>query len=187
MIIMPRRDILATAQQRKAMEDGLLQIFADGRQLARDSAHSNPYITATGGSVTPARAKVLNPYAVTERNGIRFFRKVALNPDAPGPQINGAQKRGPHTYKRKKRAASTYSTDAEGDTETEGEYMPSDESPPPLDHHKAKKPRMTEEVAELKAQLAAMREEMNQTKRVANMAKHEVAGTNVSTVDLVDE
>ena len=136
-IVDPRLDVLPTAESVSALTADLLETVHSANSA--DRIPKAPIGSVCGsqdeGLVTPINFRTGNPYAIRERNGIRMYKLITVNPDHPGPQTNNARgysKLGPtkRTRQRKTRRSSTidvdsdsqasYRTSEEAEQETEG-------------------------------------------------------------------
>ena len=148
-IIDPRRHILPTGPAKTALRTGL-------SQLVSNANHNGGNATPNTTTAATASNRPANPYAVTEKNGLRIYEEVILVPDKPGPQMNSAQRRG--RKPNKKRARSTPSRDDNDDLASGDEFVPSHRSTPAV--RSAKKQKKRQERHERDAEVEAIRAEL---------------------------
>ena len=157
------------------MASGLQQIAMSGTPAARNTT-ANTSTSATrivAPSQWPTRTmagNASNPYAITERNGIRTYELITLVPDVPGPQTNPAYLRSGKSNgkKRKKRATTSGLTGSGEDTDSDAEYVPTHEQTPASDNHNNKRKKrhttQAEEVEYLRAKVAELQAEVDKAK-----------------------
>lgn len=182
----PRLNALASADAVSAMAAGLLELAGGSSPLAGQLQHA---ITSPGAS-TPASvagatttasqaARVSNPFNMSERNGIRFYKQLAVTPAKPGPQANVAlryQSTNPNK-KRKQRAKVHGSNTFEEDIDPEDEYVASEEETPDPESNKRRK---AAEVEKLRSRVTEMQVDLDQLQRFEEEEKAKTEGMDVS-------
>lgn len=133
-----------------------------------------------GATTTTAQAaRASNPFATTEKNGIRILKQLTITPETPGPQINNALRY--HVTngdrKRKKGAKPRLSTAVDDVTDSEDGSVASEESTPDPDSNKRRK---AAEVEKLRAKVSKMQADLDQLKRFEDEEKGKTDSMDVS-------
>lgn len=144
------------------------------------SPESSTTVSMLGTTTTASQAaRASNPFAMTEKNGIRILKQLTITPETPGPQINNALRF--HVTnggkKRKKRAKPRVSTAVDDDTDSDDEDVASEESTPDPDGNKRRK---AAEVENLRAKISKMQADLDQLKRFEDEEKGKTESMDVS-------
>jgi hypothetical protein len=168
------------------MAAGLLQMAEGSSPHAGQLRHaivspeSSTTVSMLGTTTTASQAaRASNPFAMTEKNGIRILKQLTITPETPGPQINNALRF--HVTnggkKRKKRAKPRVSTAVDDDTDSDDEDVASEESTPDPDSNKRRK---AAEVENLRAKISKMQADLDQLKRFEDEEKGKTESMDVS-------
>lgn len=168
------------------MAAGLLQMAEGSSSYAGQSRHaimspdSSITVSMLGTTTTAAQAaRASNPFAMTEKNGIRILKQLTITPETPGPQINTAPRY--HVTnggkKRKKGAKPRLSTAVDDDTDSDDGSVASEESTPDPDSNKRRK---AAEVEKLRAKVSKMQADLDQLKRFEDEEKGKTESMDVS-------
>ena len=173
------------------MASGLQHIAMSGTPIARNatgntSTSATRIVGPSQGPMRPMAGNASNPYAITERNGIRTYELITLVPDVPGPQTNPAYLRSGKSSgkKRKKRATTSGLTGSGEDTGSDAEYVPTHAQTSASDSHNNKRKKrhttQAEEVEYLRAKVAELQAEVDKAKHhdimeigIDNAKRHE--------------